>query len=320
MKALMNLATGTALIAGLFYSGLVQADQQRVEQRLEVPADVLVKVENMRGDVKITGTDEMFAEVKGELDEYATGLTFELDGSTLSIIVNMEDRNHYSDNQATDLTIKLPHSAELNVEGVSTDFWVSNFNSDVRVSSVSGDIEAEQLVGDIRLSSVSGDVQGDELAGKVSLKSVSGDIIDRRNKASTVCYSSTSGDVDADSSAVEVEAETVSGDIELALSELRKLELRSVSGDAQASFALLNNGRVSGESVSGDVTLMLAGTVNAKLNAQVSGGGSISNELNSARADESRWGIGAELETTVGTGSGLIDVATMSGDIRLRKK
>ncbi len=319
MKTLMSVVTSTVLMAGLVYSGLAEAKQQRVDERLAVPADVFVKIENMRGDVRIIGSNDNYAEVKGELDEYATGLTFSLDGSTLSIVVNMEDRRNFSGDHATDLSISLPMSAELNVEGVSTDFWLSNFNSDVRVNTVSGDLEAEKLNGDIRLNSVSGDVLGKSLAGTVQMKSVSGDIIDRDNQATKVRYGSTSGDVTADSSATEVEAETVSGDIEVALGNVRKLELRSVSGDAEASFTLLNNGRVSGESVSGDVKLTLAGDVNAKVNAEVSGGGNIINRLNGAKANESRWGVGAQLETTVGSGSGLIEVTSMSGDLVLRK-
>lgn len=319
MKRLMNVITSTLLVTGLIYSGLADAKQQRVDERLEVPADVFVKIENMRGDVRITGNNDSYAEVKGELDEYATGLTFSLDGSTLSIVVNMEDRRNFSGDHATDLTISLPIEAELNVEGVSTDFWLSDFNSDVRVNTVSGDLEAENLNGDISLNSVSGNVVGRNLAGTVQLKSVSGDIIDRDNTATSVRYGSTSGDVSIDSSATEVEAETVSGDINVTLGTIRKLDLRSVSGDAEASFILLNNGRVSGESVSGDVTLTLKGDVNAKVNAEVSGGGNIVNRLNDARANESRWGVGAQLETTVGSGSGLIEVTSMSGDLVLRK-
>ncbi len=319
MNALMNVLTGAVLVTTLAYAGAAEAKQQRVNERLEVPADVFVKIENMRGDVRISGTNDNYAVVQGELDEFATGLTFALDGSTLSIIVEMEDRSNFSGDAESDLTITLPKSAELNVEGVSTDFWVSNFNNDARINTVSGDLEAEDLTGDIRLNSVSGDVRGKNLAGKVQMKSVSGDIIDRGNQASAVRYGSTSGDVQAESAAREVEAETVSGDVELELSEVTKLDLRSVSGDAEASFALLNNGRVQGESVSGDVTLSIAGALNAKVSAQVSGGGNIVNRLNDARADESRWGVGAELETSIGSGSGSIDVTTMSGDILLRK-
>ncbi|WP_157980835.1 DUF4097 family beta strand repeat-containing protein [Pseudidiomarina homiensis] len=319
MKTLVNVVTNVALLSGLVFSGIAYADQQRVDERLEVPADVFVKIENMRGDVRISGTDENYAEVKGELDKYATGLTFTLDGSTLSIIVDMEERNNFSGDEATDLSITLPRSAKLSVEGVSTDFWVNDFNSDVRVNSVSGDLEAQNVTGNIRLNSVSGDVQGKNLAGTVQMKSVSGDILDRSNKATTVSYGSTSGDINAASTASEVTAETVSGDIELALDEVKELELRSVSGDAEAYFVLLNNGRVTGESVSGDVALAIRGNVNAKVSAQVSGGGSIVNRLSDARAEESRWGIGASLETTIGSGSGVIEVTTMSGDIRLTK-
>ncbi|RUO60529.1 DUF4097 family beta strand repeat-containing protein [Pseudidiomarina insulisalsae] len=320
MKVLTSVVTGMVLATGLVYSTGAVAEQQRVDEQLQVPADVFVKVENMRGEVSIKGTADSVARVEGVLDEYATGFIFALDGSTLTIAVEMPQRGNFSGNDVTELEIWLPQSAELTLEGVSSDYAITGFNSDVRINTVSGDITAKELQGDIRLNTVSGDVFASEVGGRVQLKSVSGDIDDRNGNATVADYSTTSGDIRVATPATEVRVESVSGDIELTLSEVKELAAKSVSGDVEATFSLANNGRVTANSVSGDVELAIRGELNAKLSAVVSGGGSIVNRLNEQRAEESRWGVGAQLKSTVGNGSGVIDVTTMSGDIHFIKK
>ncbi|WP_411357970.1 DUF4097 family beta strand repeat-containing protein [Pseudidiomarina salilacus] len=296
-----------------------QAKQESVDQRLQVPSNVVVSVDNLRGDIDILGADIDYADVKGKLDEYATGFTFELNGSNLTIKVEMPERGNFSGDEETELTIRLPLSAMLEVNGVSTDFDVKNFSSDVRVNTVSGDIEADDLNGRIRLSTVSGDVDGERLAGEVDLKSVSGDVSDEESQATRVSYRSTSGDVTADTVARHVTAESVSGDVKLHLQEVDTLQIKSVSGDLEARTALAANGRIEANSVSGDAKLTLTGALNARIEAEVSGGGSIENRLNDARVDESEWGTGASLTTELGDGSARVELTSMSGDIVLQK-
>lgn len=321
MKTMTNLVLSASLLMGFsLLSTSALAQQETVDQQLEVPADVVVNIENMRGEVQIIGSDTNYAEVKGQLDEYATGFTFELDGSNLTIRVEMPNGGNFSGNDVSDLTVRLPRTAELHVSGVSSDFALSDFNSEIRVNTVSGDIDATNLTGDIRLSTVSGDVISRGLAGGIALKSVSGDIIDRDGAADKASYASTSGDVQATTSAREISAESVSGDVDLNLQTITRLVLKSVSGDVQASLNLADNGRIEGNSVSGDVELIFAGAVNANLEANVSGGGDIVNKLNNAQAEESKWGVGAHLNTKVGSGAGNIELTTMSGDIIIRKK
>lgn len=320
MKAVLTLVTGAALVAGSYFPLHALAKQQQVDERIEVPNNVTVNVNNMRGDVKLIGSDSNFAEVKGKLDEYATGFTFELSGNTLNIVVEMPERGTYRGDEATDLTVRLPASAELDINGVSSDFDLIGFHRAVRVNTVSGDIEAEDLAGTIQLTTVSGDVEAERLSGEVTMKTVSGDIEDVDNSAERVHYTSTSGDIEVASSARDVRLETVSGDVEARLQQLDRLQMKAVSGDLIARLALANDGKLEASSVSGGVMLHFADAVNAKVNAEVSGGGSIINNLNNTKAEEPRWGSGARLNTTIGDGSGRIDVSTMSGDIQFDKK
>ncbi|MGQ4275493.1 DUF4097 family beta strand repeat-containing protein [Pseudidiomarina sp. E22-M8] len=316
-----NLVLNATVFLGLsFASTNALAKQETVDKQIEVPANVVVSIDNMRGKVTIVGTDNNYAKVKGKLDEYATGFTFELDGDNLTIRVEMPDRGTFSGNDATELNVRLPHTAELHVNGVSSDFDVSGFESGIRLNTVSGDIAATNLAGDIKLSTVSGDVNSKGLGGDISLKSVSGDITDRDGSANSASYASTSGDVEARTSATDISAESVSGDVGLNLQNVSRLILKSVSGDVRAQLSLAENGRVEANSVSGNVELIFTGAVNAKLDADVSGGGDIVNQLNDTKVRESEWGIGASLSTKLGSGAGNIELTTMSGDIIVRKK
>ncbi|MDN7123839.1 DUF4097 family beta strand repeat protein [Pseudidiomarina sp. 1APP75-32.1] len=321
MKKLMNLLFSVSVAAVLCAAPTAAfAAQESVDKRLDVPANVVVTIENMRGEVEIIGTEETYAQVRGKLDEYATGMTFELADNNLTIRVEMPARGNFSGNHGSELEIHLPSSAELNISGVSSDFVVRDFSSDVQLNTVSGDIHAHSLRGKLNLTSVSGDIQSEKLTGRVTLKSVSGDIDDRDGAGSNASYSSTSGDIDVRTSVSDISAESVSGDVMLDLQSVSNLRLKSVSGDVKATLALTRNGRISANSVSGDVELLFSGAVDANLEANVSGGGSIVNDVNDARVEESKWGVGANLETRLGSGSGTIELTTMSGDIILRKK
>lgn len=320
MKTVMTVVSGAALLAGSYFPLAALAKQQQVDERIEVPTSVTVNVNNMRGEVTLIGGEGNYAEVKGKLDEYATGFTFELNGNTLNIVVEMPERGNFRGDEATDLTVRLPASAQLDINGVSSDFEVKGFERSVRVNTVSGDIEAENLAGTAQLTTVSGDIEAEGLSGEVTMKTVSGDIEDVDNSAERVHYTSTSGDIEVASSARDVRLETVSGDVEARLQQLDRLQMKAVSGDLIARLALAKDGKIEANSVSGGVLLHFADAVHAKLNAEVSGGGSIINNLSDVKAEEPRWGAGARLQTSFGDGSGRIDVSTMSGDIQLDKK
>lgn len=76
MKTMTNLVLSASVLVGFgLLSSSAFAQQETVDQQLDVPADVMVNIENMRGEVEIVGSDKNYAEVKGQLDEYATGFT-----------------------------------------------------------------------------------------------------------------------------------------------------------------------------------------------------------------------------------------------------
>ncbi|PHR66078.1 DUF4097 domain-containing protein [Pseudidiomarina marina] len=311
-----NMLIGAVVIALSFSA---QAQGERVDQKLDIPANARVVIDTMRGEVDIRGGSNNVAHVTGRLDKHAEKFVFELNGDTLTIKVEMPKRGNYNDNDGNDLTITLPETARVEARGVSVDFKVSNFKSAVTANTVSGDIAASQLVGNAQLESVSGDIEGKGLAGELALRSVSGDVKDHGSDSSRATYSSVSGDLAAKTNAKVVRVEAVSGDIELRLQRIESLQVNSVSGDIDANLEVAREGRVSVESVSGEVNMLFKGSIDADIDAKTSAGGAIHNHLTQQQAEESPFGIGQRLSLQLGERSGSMTFRTVSGDIVLKK-
>lgn len=315
MKVL-NILIGAVVIALSFSA---QAQGERVDQKLDIPANARVVIDTMRGDVDIRGGSKNVAHVTGRLDKHAEKFVFELNGDTLTIKVEMPKRGNYNDDDGNELTITLPETARVEARGVSVDFTLANFQSTVTANTVSGDIDAEKLTGKLQLESVSGDIEAKALAGELALRSVSGDVKDHGSDSSRATYSTVSGDVEVKTNANVVRVEAVSGEIQLALQRIESLHVNSVSGDVEAHLEVAREGRVSVESVSGEVTMLFNGSLDADIEAKTSAGGAIRNHLTSQKAEESAFGIGQRLNLELGERSGSMSFRTVSGDIVLKK-
>ena len=88
-----------------------------------------------------------------------------------------------------------------------------------------------------------------------------------------------------------------------------------MSGNASFTGALADSGRISAESVSGDIRLTLPKSLSARVHAE-----SFSGSLSAPGVSVSRpkYGPGSSFEHTFGSGSGEIHLETFSGDAELR--
>jgi DUF4097 and DUF4098 domain-containing protein YvlB len=128
---------------------------------------------------------------------------------------------------------------------------------------------------------------------------------------------SVSGNVDVVGAQGDVRAEAVSGDIRLERLRAMSIEAHSVSGEISASIeSLSGSGPLSFRSVSGDVKLELPRNLDADLSMS-----SVSGQLDSefqmilgggSRASRRR------IEARIGRGGRELNLATVSGDVRLR--
>jgi len=268
-----------------------------VDEVRQVPADPIVLIENVRGEVAVYGWDRHEVAVSGELDDLAEELVFEVDGRHVRIAVQMPRRDvNWGD--GSDLVIRVPAASRIGFEGVSTDLEVKGIKGGARLRTVSGEIDIEDVGGPLIVNTVSGD-------GRI------GGANDRA-QVTTI-----SGEIELETQGRALMVDTVSGDVEAELGDFEELSGRSVSGDIRlAGRRLLPPGRVDLDSVSGDIQLRLDKPVDAELRVKSGIGGEIHNDLTGDRPRDI-FPAQQELIVKSGDGSGRIRINTVSADVRL---
>lgn len=304
----MKINLPLAIAAALLLCPPVQAATS-IDETRPLDARAEVEISNVRGSIKVTGSDRSDIRITGSIGEDAKGLIIEGDDKRLQVRVDYPESNGWGgwwgsgDVDDSHLVIELPTGVELAVESVSATVRVDNLRGErLKVESVSGDIEVKAAAVEVELSAVSSDIEL-ELDGSqsVDLESVSGDLI-------------LSGRVTE-----SIEAETVSGnvDVDLADSALAKFSGNTVSGDLKLRIGLADGGRLGIEALSGDVELSLPAATSATLRVE-SFSGDIRSAFGEVKSEDA--GPGSSLRATLGEGSGQIRVESFSGDVRIESR
>ena len=268
---------------------------EAVDTTLAMPADGLVRVENLAGKVEFSAWDRAEVQVRGETGDSVEELIIRETAN--GILVEVRNHKNQRNIDGTDLYLRIPAGARIEGEGVSSDFLVrDNRGESIEIRTVSGDLEIEAETGRLELNSVSGDIEFVGRAERASVEAVSGD----------VTLSGLNG---------EVKVSTVSGDLSLESGDISRGQFESVSGELRLELALADEGRLSCESMSGDVEIRLPAAQEAAFSAQ-SYSGSIRSDFGEvARASR---GPGSLLEAQIGANAARIRLETFSGDIAIR--
>jgi DUF4097 and DUF4098 domain-containing protein YvlB len=270
---------------------------EAVDTTLTMPADGLVQVENLAGQVEFSAWDRAEAQVRGEAGDSVEEIIIR--ETSNGIRVEVRNRKNQRTVDGTNLYLRIPAGARIEAEGVSSDFSVrGNRGEAIEIRTVSGDLEVEAETGRLELHSVSGDIEFIGTAGRTSVEAVSGD----------VTLSGTSG---------EVKVSTVSGDLSLESGDVSRGQFESVSGELRLDLALTDEGRLSCDSMSGDVELRLPASQAAAFSAQSYSGNIRSDFGEVARASR---GPGSLLEAQIGANGARIRLETFSGDIAIRAR
>lgn len=269
---------------------------ETVDKTWHVAVDARITVENTAGKIVVQGWDRNEVHLIAELGKSVKNL--DINESSSGLQIHVENRNERN-TDSTDLLLKVPVSALIDVTGVSADIQISGLdNAKVKARSVSGDVEVQAISDSVSLESVSGDVRFNGKASRISAESVSGDI-----KLTGV-----SGMVDAN---------TVSGDIEMTAGELESGKFETVSGDILLTAELSGNGKLGAQSMSGDITANLPSTQSGSFKAQ-SFSGRISSDFGTI--SEAAHGPGSHLKYIVGKSGAEIKLESFSGNIRLQSQ
>ncbi len=304
----MKITLPLAIAAALLLSPPAEAAKP-IDETRPLQADAEVEISNVRGSIKVTGSDRSDIRISGSIGDDAKGLIIEGDGQRLQVRVDYPESNGWGGwwggGEADDshLVVELPAGVELAVESVSATVSVDGLRgARLQVESVSGDIDVKAAAKEVELSAVSSDIEL-ELDGSesVDLESVSGDLI-------------LTGSV-----ARAIDAETVSGNVEIDLPEstLAKFSGNTVSGDLKLILGLAEGARVGIEALSGDVELVLPAATSAALRVE-SFSGDIRSAFGKVKSEDA--GPGSSLRATLGEGSGQIRVESFSGDVRIESR
>jgi hypothetical protein len=265
------------------------------EFRRDLPAGKRFYLQNIIGDVKVTGGPGRTVEVTARKQEGQHGdpedvtiETVELDDG---VAICVRYPGHYSSSRRrSDSRDSSRPRSPCSQEGS----WSGNGDRNdtevhftlkvpsglkLHVGTVSGDTEAEDLDGDLELRSVSGDVR---------LTGGRGGVID---------------------------LETVSGDVGLLQIRSKDVSGHTVSGEIAFEGSIEDGGEYDFATTSGDITLRLPGRPNATLSAATFSG-RLSSDLPITPDDSRRHRH--RYAATWGSGSARLGMESLSGDLAIR--
>ena len=286
--------------AVLLFAALLAAPlqaQTTVDQRRPAAPDGVVDVENMAGSIRVTGWDQAEIAVTGTLGRRASGL--EMSGGPNRTHIEVEVEGHPHDARS-DLDIKVPAGSRLRIEGFDATITVTGVTGAVQAETVNGSITVTGGAKDVNLQAVNGGIEVVKASGRISAESVNGSVTVR----------DCTGDL---------EASTVNGPLLVTGGAFESIRIETVSGSLHFESDLSKRSTLEAETVSGSVDLLVPADVAADFSIS-SFSGDIVNDLGPAPPRQSRWTHEKELSFSSGGGGAKVNVQTLSGDVRLRKR
>jgi len=315
LPALLRIVTLALSLA----AALNAQAQQPIDESRAVTPNERIFIDVRRGEVRIRATDEGIFRVRGTLDEDAQGHALESSRGFTRFEVEMpRSAGGWAEGdtaRVSDLDIELPAGSTLEFQGVNTTVIVTGITGGSQISSVNGRIEASNLSERVDLSTVNGSILSAGNSGRVTLRSVNGEIEDT-GSSGRIEYDSVNGNIRAQSRASEVQAGTVNGDVDLTLAGTTELSVNTVNGDFTIRLADSSSPRIEGNSVTGDLALVLDPALDVRVALQTRGG-DIQNELSDTSVEEERFGPRKSLQLSLGDGKGMIELQSISGDLSL---
>jgi DUF4097 and DUF4098 domain-containing protein YvlB len=269
---------------------LAHSGEDSQGSRRATAPDARIEIQNRTGSVTVMGWEQN--EVALSDDQ---GL--EMEGTDRWIKITAKHRRHDED---SDVTIRVPAGAQIEVHGHSSDVKVSGVRGSVTVGVVSGNITVTGPTQAADLTTVSGDVHLDAPSKKTHTESVSGDVTVRGVQG-------------------DLRASTVNGELDVQGKAFGEVHLETVSGDLKFLGDLSPQGKASAETVSGDIELAFPPAIDADFEAS-SFSGEIKNGFGSAVRGPSRFQSGKKVSFTVGKGGAQVQVKTMSGSIEIKSQ
>ncbi len=269
--------------------------------------DADVSLDNRTGRIVVNTWDRAEIRIAGQRGDGTKALLIEGDASDLSVRIEYPESKGWfggwggGDAGESELRVTVPMGVTLSIDTVNASVEVQGVaGKELSIDNVSGDVVVDTGANEVAISTVSGDQRITARSNEVTLESVSGDIALGGELSGRVSIEAVSGtlSVNTKSAVKQVSAGVVSGDIEL-------------------RTGLQPGGRITAESLSGDLEVILPAGISAKVDAS-SFTGTIHSDQGKVETEE--HGPGSSLSATLGSGDGRIELETFSGDLRLREE
>lgn len=209
------------------------------------------------------------------------------------------------------LEINVPRLAQVTVSITSGDVVCTGIGA-AKIGSASGDARLENIAGDVEAQLISGDVAASNVRGSVRVQLVSG--------------SARLENVTGINANDELSAQSVSGDIVMSDVRLTKIKAEAVSGSITMSGVLMNAGRYSFTSHSGDVEVSLPAAVVLRLTART-GSGSFDSAFPVKLSNNATTLSAVRIIGIIGTPKDnddkdvpVLNMTSFSGSLRLRRQ
>jgi DUF4097 and DUF4098 domain-containing protein YvlB len=285
-----------AVLAAVVLLAATPAWAERIvnETRPLSPTGV-VTVSNIEGSVKVIGWGNAQVEITGTLGADVEELEIEGDENELRIEVKAPKHPEWLE---TDLVLRVPVAASIEVE------------------TVSATVEVEGLTGSVDLESVSGWVKTSGRPSELSIETVSGDIAVAES-APRSDLASVSGSIKVDLATGRLDAASVSGAIQVENGSLENGSFETVSGDISYAGDIVGRGSYDFQSMSGSVTLEVPSGVSADFDITTFSG-SIDNDIGPEAERASKYTPEKELSFSTGSGGASVSIESFSGSIKIR--
>jgi DUF4097 and DUF4098 domain-containing protein YvlB len=295
----MRTFTLTVLaIAAALAFGTAQA--RTVEKQVAADPRGAVDLNNIAGQIEITGWDKPQVAVTADLDNDSQQVDVSSEAGRTSIRITRGSWQWFGGgSRGARLEVHVPRASEVNASAVSADITSRGVTGVQNLHSVSGEIDAELGSGNNEVKTVSGEIRLKGSGGPGSLH-----------------VTSVSGEVRVTNLAGDLEASTISGRLDAQLASTRSVRLHTTSGEIGLTAHLDHGGTIESETVSGE--LRIAASAAGGYQYEVSTFSGDIDDCFGQRAERtSEYGPGRRLDGTRGGGDGRIRLKSLSGDISL---
>ncbi len=284
----MLLTTSVAaLLAVTAQAAATQTPQ--TDTTVAVTQGTRLHVKNVGGDIVVRAWDRNQVRIQASHSR-RTSVVVERGGAVLSI----ESRASRGPSNMVDYQLTVPTWMALELGGMYAVVDIDGVRAPITVETLEGDVTVKGGAEQVKVTSVQGRISVQGATGRIEVNSVSEDV--------------EIADVQGD-----VVVEGVSGDIMLRRVQARTVEIETVSGELVFDGRIVDGGRYSLLTHSGDITLSIAENTNATLNTAIGSG-----DVRATFALPTTDRPGRRRQSfRFGSGCATIEAETFSGDVRL---